>query len=461
MTKAGIIVLCLICFLWGKAQSYIEVVQEPINTNDYSEIAPFIYKNGLLFTSNKKTSAIQSTKTTDNKFFYDVYYFQNDKSLKTPIDSILHYINSPFHDGPAIAWGDTFIVSQNFYINGGKKHKAPVGLFFYDFSNSYQPKIKAFPYNNKYYRVGHPCLSPDGRFLYFSSDMPGGYGGFDIYVSEKKDTTWDSPKNLGKSINSAKDEISPYLIVHRLYFSSNRDSIKKFDIYFSEQENMQWQPAVPLSEPINSFADDIFFICDSSFEKGYFSSNRKKSDDIYRFYSNLPVFEKCDTMIEKNLCYHFLDETSQYLDTLPVIYEWDFGDSTQAKGWEVDHCFNDYGNYFVKLIMIDTISNEIQEVANYDLMLEKTVQPYITHPDSIVVGQNVLFDGQESFYPNGSIKLFVWMFSDGYKATGQTCERKFNKPGIHSVKLGFVAIDNNNVEVKKCATKTFEVVNNE
>jgi len=461
MIRVGIIAFFLFTFFFGKTQSYIEVVHESINTNEYSEIAPFIYKNGLFYTSNKKITAIQSAKTSDNKFFYDVYYLQSDKNVKTTIDSMLHHINTTFHDGPAIAWGDTFVVSQNFAIKGDKKHKAPVGLFFYDFSKGVSPIIKPFPYNNKYYRLGHPSLSPDGRFLYFSSDMPGGYGGFDLYVSEKKDTTWDKPINLGKAINSAKDEIYPYLIANRLYFSSNRDSTKKFDIYFSEKENLQWQPATVLPAPINSTANDISFICDSSFEKGFFSSDRKKTDDIYRFYSNLPVFEQCDTMIEKNLCYHFLDETSQYLDTLPVVYEWDFGDSTKTKGWEVDHCFNDYGNYHVRLIMIDTISDEIQEVADYDLLLEKPIQPYITHPDTIFTNQKVVFDGQESYFPNGKIKQYVWMFSDGYKTTGLNCERIFKKPGTYTVKLGYIATDNNNTEIKKCALKIFEVIKKE
>jgi len=449
-----------LCALYSSAQSYLEVNPESVNTNDYSEIAPFLYQKGLLYTSNKKTSAIQSTKTSDNNFFYDVYYIQKDKYIKTKVDSMLHYINSTFHDGPAIAWGDTFIVSQNFYIKGGKKHKAPVGLFLYDFSKGFPPEIKPFPFNNKSYRIGHPCLSPDGKALYFSSDMPGGYGGFDIYRSEKKDTTWSAPENLGKMINSNKDEIYPFLINNRLYFSSNRDSSKKFDIYYAIWEDSQWEETTCLPEPINSEYNDISFICDSTFEHGYFSSDRKKTDDIYSFYSNFPIFEQCDTMIEKNLCYHFIDETSKYLDTLPVVYIWNFGDSTSQKSWEADHCFNDVGNYHITLTMIDTITNEKEEIATYELLLERPVQPYITHADTIITGQKVVFDGQDSYFPNGTIKQFVWMFSDGYKYTGQTCERVFKKPGKYFVKLGFIAFDENNVEVKKCSIKEFEVINN-
>jgi PKD repeat protein len=165
-------------------------------------------------------------------------------------------------------------------------------------------------------------------------------------------------------------------------------------------------------------------------------------------------------MIEKNLCYHFIDETSKYLDTLPVVYIWNFGDSTSQKSWEADHCFNDVGNYHITLTMIDTVTNEKEEIATYELLLEQPVQPYITHADTIITGQKVVFDGQDSYFPNGTIKQFVWMFSDGYKYTGQTCERVFKKPGKYFVKLGFIAFDENNVEVKECSIKEFEVINN-
>ncbi len=451
-------ILILGCSTMLHAQSYIEVRQESVNTRNYSEIAPFLYKGGLLYTSNMKPSKINSYKNEDNQYFYAVHYSNESKNIKSWVDSLLKRIEQPIGNvGPAIVYGDTFIISQNFNLKGGRKYKAPVGIFFYDFSKGKPLKVKVFPYNNEAYRVGQQSISTDGKYLYFSSNMPGGLGGFDIYVSEKQDTTWSVPQNLGPTINSAKDEIFPFIISNRLYFSSNRDSLMNFDIYFSEVENKQWQAAVVLPEPINSSSNDISFVCDETFENGYFSSDRKNSEDIYHFYSTLPIFEQCDTMIEKNLCYHFIDETSQYMDTLPVIYEWDFGDSAKTKSWEADHCYNDFGTYHVKLIMIDTVSNEIQEVANYEMVLENPVQPYITNPDTITVNKKVIFDGKESNFPDCKIKQYVWAFSNGYKTTGKTCEIQFKKPGNYFVKLGIVAINKDGQEIKKCALKEFTV----
>ncbi len=452
-------IVFLILPVFACAQSYIKIEPLSVNTSDFSEIAPaFYFKGGIFYTSNVKTSAIESKKTTENEYFYNVYYYHNDRSIKILVDSMLSKINTTFHDGPMVAYGDTFIVSQNFNIKGGKKHKAPVGIFFYDFSNDKnKPVYKPFPYNNTGFRVGHPCLSPDGKYLFFSSNMPGGYGGFDIYVSEKKDTTWDVPKNLGPNINSIKDEITPFFIDNRLYFASNRDSVKKFDVFFSEFDENQWSVAENLPEPINSSSNDFGFICDTTFEQGYFVSDRKKTDDIYRFYSTLPFFEQCDTMQENILCFHFVDETSQYIDTLPVIYEWDFGDSIKVQAWETDHCYDNFGTYLVRLIMIDTIANEIHEVANYELVIERIVQPFITMPDSIISNQPVLFDSKDSYFPNGKIERFVWMFSDGFKYEGNTCERTFKKAGKYWVRLGFVAVDEAKHVIKKCSVLEFHV----
>ncbi len=124
---------------------------------------------------------------------------------------------------------------------------------------------------------------------------------------------------------------------------------------------------------------------------------------------------------------------------------------------ETDHCFEDYGIYNIKLIMIDTITNDIQEVATYTLNIERIIQPYITLHDTIFANQPVIFDSKESYFPNGTIKEFIWTFSDGQKYVGSTCERIFIKPGKYWVKLGYVATNEINNEIKKCSIIEFDV----
>lgn len=101
-----------------------------------------------------------------------------------------------------------------------------VGLYLYEWvEGSWQKEVK-FPYNNTKYSVAHPALSTDGREIYFSSDMPGGYGGFDIYLSRLEDGKWTKPVNLGKGVNSEGNELFPFLSDDgKLYFASDSLSL--------------------------------------------------------------------------------------------------------------------------------------------------------------------------------------------------------------------------------------------
>jgi peptidoglycan-associated lipoprotein len=141
--------------------------------------------------------------------------------------------------------------------------------------------------------IGHPTLSNDENTIYFSADLPGGYGGKDIWMATKKGKTnkggWSKPENLGPDINSAGDELFPFLRDDStLYFSSNGlPGMGGQDIFRAVRVNGKWTKPENMKFPINSPADDfgIIFNPDEP-EEGYFSSNRqggKGGDDIYSF----------------------------------------------------------------------------------------------------------------------------------------------------------------------------------
>jgi hypothetical protein len=268
--------------------------------------------------------------------------------------------------------------------------------------------------------------------------MPGGRGSFDIYVSHFKEGKWSLPENLGSEINSENSELFPFIHSSgRLYFSSNNNGSKTFDIFYSDNTANEWHKPVKMFEPVNSAYNDFAFICDSTTENGYYSSDRKGTDDIFEFFSTLPVFEVCDTMIERNYCYHFEEAKTVDLDTIPGIYEWIFSDSTKIKSEQTDHCFPGPGTYNVTLNMIDTVTNEfVQTIASYDLTIEDPIEPYITHPESIKAGNAVEFDAGQTNLPDKKLKQFVWVFSDGKKYVGQKIMRSFEKPGNYSIQLG-------------------------
>lgn len=140
--------------------------------------------------------------------------------------------------------------------------------------------------------VAHPAISPDDKYLYFVSDMPGGFGGKDIWRAEKKsETEWGKPVNLGKDINTPGDEMFPSFSADgTLYFSSNgRLGFGGLDIYRAKQVQLKdktyaWK-VENMMMPINSSWDDFGITFIGKQNKGYFSSNRKEPKGFDRIYS--------------------------------------------------------------------------------------------------------------------------------------------------------------------------------
>ncbi len=138
--------------------------------------------------------------------------------------------------------------------------------------------------------IGHPALSDDETVLIFSSDLAGGYGGKDLWMSVKeKRNRWSDPVNLGPLVNTPGDEMFPFLADEGvIYFASNGHvGMGGLDIYkTSEDENGAYILPVNLKSPVNSSFDDFGMIVETGGERGYLTSNRtggKGGDDIYQF----------------------------------------------------------------------------------------------------------------------------------------------------------------------------------
>lgn len=144
---------------------------------------------------------------------------------------------------------------------------------------------KPFAYNEIGSSINAAHLAFDGTALYFSSDRPGGYGGFDIYVSYLNDGVWSLPDNLGSQINSEGNEITPFLDGSTLYFASDYHiGLGGFDIFKSAVENGVWSQPINMGLGINSPSDEYFPALNAQKEI-YFTSNRlggKGNNDIYK-----------------------------------------------------------------------------------------------------------------------------------------------------------------------------------
>jgi outer membrane protein OmpA-like peptidoglycan-associated protein len=149
----------------------------------------------------------------------------------------------------------------------GQSFTAPVKLFF----------------NNPNYSYFHPAVTADGSRLFFVSNEPGGIGGTDIYVvNRKEDGGWDGTSNVGGFINTPGNELFPTFYEGDLYFSSNgHEGLGGLDILKFSFDNDPYPVPKNLGRPINSEQDDLGFSIRD--QKGYFSSNRYGSDDIFSY----------------------------------------------------------------------------------------------------------------------------------------------------------------------------------
>jgi len=173
------------------------------------------------------------------------------------------------------------------------------------FEDNYWSEIKPLGkvINTDDYWESQPSISADGKTLYFASDRPGGYGGLDIYMSQRNDKgEWLPAVNLGPVINTPGNEKSPFIHTDNqtLYFSSSdREDPQTgqyyyghlgmggYDIFFSKKDNNgNWGKPVNIGYPINSSADDLSFFVSTDGKTGYFSSNKlKKNQDDWDLYS--------------------------------------------------------------------------------------------------------------------------------------------------------------------------------
>lgn len=263
-----------------------------INT-DAEDFGTTYYKNKIVFTSSRAN--FKMIKREDNwskKPYLDIYVSEEDGSqLKKP-EIFDRSLNGKMNDGPASFSSDgTFMAfTRNNYHDKSKDRIVELQIYFRSFKDGKWTSPDPFVFNNIEYSVGHPCLTSDGNIMYFTSDMPGGFGKADIYrVTKDENGAWGKPENLGENINTEGEETFPFFEGKNciLFFTSNgRYGLGGLDIFISAKEGSGFGSAVNAGYPLNTQYDDFSVVVNEKMSKGYFSSNRSGgngSDDIYSF----------------------------------------------------------------------------------------------------------------------------------------------------------------------------------
>ncbi|MEO9965560.1 MAG: OmpA family protein [Reichenbachiella sp.] len=231
----------------------------------------------------------------------DIYYCDKleDGSWSVP-RSISDKINSTFNEGAASLSADGRMLV--FTSCDGRRGFGSCDIYasYKEGDNWSEPENMGRMINSEAWEA-QPSLSADGRTIYFVSNRQGGLGRKDIWMSSKDlKGKWQEAINLGKNVNTNKDEISPFIHANgeSIYFSSNgRVGLGGLDIYMSERKDTVWTEAVNLGYPLNDAHDQVSLYISSDGEKGYYTIEKKIRND---FESRLYSFDLPDTFQVSN-----------------------------------------------------------------------------------------------------------------------------------------------------------------
>lgn len=242
--------------------------------------------------------------------YLDIYSYTINNGVYSNETLLNNNINTKYHEGLVTFSpdGKTMYFSRESFFDksaGSNTKFSVLHLFKATKKGDKWGKAKALPINKKSYSIKNPSISRDGKTLYFASDMPSGYGGFDIYKATiKNNGALGKPVNLGNIINTKGQEMFPFISENNtLYFSSNGHlGLGGLDVFFITETNKKLSPLRNIGAPINSNSDDFAFTINASGD-GFVSSNRsggKGSDDIYAIKKMQPLCNVETTITVKN-----------------------------------------------------------------------------------------------------------------------------------------------------------------
>ena len=273
--------------------------------SDYSPAYADKKGNKLIFSSNRQ-GALGAMDITTGQNHYDLYETALDKNGKWSTPTAIAGIDSKMNDASVSVSrkGDVMFMTR---CPEAKNKQLKCQIYVCKKQGPAWAEPELLPFNIDTVAFAHPAISPDGKTLYFTSKLAGGYGGKDIWKSTLDGKVWGQPVNLGPSVNTQGDEMYPYIADDdkTLYFSSNYHlGMGGLDIFKAEKSADGKFTKAPenLKYPMNSAGDDFGIIFEGKKMRGYFSSNReggKGSDDIWSF--NLPplIFNLNGTVVSE------------------------------------------------------------------------------------------------------------------------------------------------------------------
>ena len=291
---------CNFALKWKDIPTRYNVSLMPVVNSRFSDFSPAFGNSDyseLYFTSTNKGGISDKIDSRTGEYFSDVWFTKmNKKGMWSRPIVLSEPLNSTGNDGSVYVnkRGTVIYLTQ---CRVEKKKDLGCGIYISERRGKLWGATQLLQIKtDSNATVGHPALNYDESIMIFSSDMTGGYGGKDLWITVKgKRNRWSDPINLGPLVNTPGDEMFPFLADDgTIYFASNGHiGMGGFDIYKTEKDqNGAYLLPVNLKSPINSFADDFGMIIEKNGERGFLTSNRsggKGSDDIFQF--ELPALE--------------------------------------------------------------------------------------------------------------------------------------------------------------------------
>lgn len=287
--------------LLNSEPEYTADVLSGVNSG-YSDFGGFVYEDAFYFASSRNTK--RKSYGWNDQPYLDIYKAQIvGESIQDP-QLLKGDVNTKYHESSVSISpdGKRMYFDRNDYYRGKYKKGSDgvnqIHIYYAENVNGEWKDVQKAPFNDRNYSTGHPSVSPDGKWLYFSSDREGSVGDSDIYrVAINSDGSFGEPERLSSTINTEGKEVFPFIAKDgTLYFSSDgHPGMGGLDVFYAKAQGDSFGSVHNMGPAVNSSADDFAFHYDTERNKGFVSSDRSgnSSDNIY----GVELIEVCESVI--------------------------------------------------------------------------------------------------------------------------------------------------------------------
>jgi len=283
----------------------------------YTDASPFLAADGKLYFSSMRTKEIITLDGKEGDYYMKMYTSDKGKDGDwDPAKAMPDKINAPgYHiSSPSLTTDGARMFFTRAQLTGNELGESKIFMSEGKAQNWGTP-VELKGINGNYIaKQPMPGELYGKEVLFFSSNMPGGFGGYDLYYASRiSDDTYEIPVNLGSTVNSPGDEITPFFLNNKLYFSSTGfPGFGCFDIFRSDWDGKDWKKVENMGAGYNSSYDDFSFTVNEEGKLGFLVSNRPDEgshslkgktccDDIYQFHIRDIVIDLLASVYDGNV----------------------------------------------------------------------------------------------------------------------------------------------------------------